>query len=780
MIFDNFRRSFSTRLSFFILLFTTTIFVVAFSFLYLFSSQTIEQNARTKSENTLQIINLQIEKVLRRVEAVPNNLNWIISNGSIHSDSMYSIARNVVHNNPDIYGSAIAFEPYYFKEKGYYFSPYSYRDGDSICSLQLGNEDYDYFSWEWYEAPKKLGRPCWSEPYYDKGGGQMVMCTYAAPIFDKNNTLMGVFTSDISMEWLTNMIDNMRYQDKSDIFMLGKDGTYIIHKQRESILNQTIFDVAEETCDLQLKLLGDSMIASKQGMQVLNQNGKELFVFYAPVPQTRWSLGIILPKEEIFGDLRRTNLKLFLIVGFGLIALLLICSRTIKNLTRPLKKFAISARAIAHGNFEVQLPDIQSEDEMKELLDSFSYMQSELTNYIANLKRTTSAKEKIESELKIAHDIQMGMIPKVFPPFPKHEELDIYAVLKPAKEVGGDLYDFFMEEDHLYFAIGDVSGKGVPASLLMAVTLSLFRSVAVRMESPAAIMNSLNNSISEKNDSNMFVTLLIGILNLKNGSLKYCNAGHNPPMLVAQNNECNALKVVPNISLGIIKDFPYQEQMLTLPNSSVLVLYTDGVTEAENVEKNLYGNQKLLDAICKSPKSSTKKIIETILADIKLHVGVNVPSDDITLLAIEYAMKSEIKKQTLTISNNIEDLKNLSEFIEQIGEPMNLPPKLLMNLNLALEEAVSNVIFYACKDHTDNKLIEINVLRKSNKLVITITDDGIEFDPTRIGDPDITLSTEERNVGGLGIFLIKQLINEVEYRREDEKNILTLTQELLT
>jgi len=785
------RHSFSARLSFLILFFTTVVFVTTSSIFHHFSKRTIVHNARVKSENSLQIINLQIENVLNIIETVPENLNWIIAKGNIQPHDMFRITQNVVRNNPDIYGSAIAFEPYFFKEIGYYFSPYSYRDGDTIRSLQLGNEDYDYFKWEWYSNPKKQNRPCWSEPYFDKGGGQMVMCTYAAPVYDLNKTMIGIFTSDISLEWLSNVIDKMKQDNQSSIFVLGKDGTFIIHNQRDRILNQTIFDFAEEMDTPQFNQLGENMIAGKQGMLKLKNNKEDSFVFYAPVPNTSWSLAIIMPSKELFSDLHRMNLTMFFIVGLGLIALFVICLRIINSLTNPLKRFAVTAREIARGDFEVKLPEIRSKDEMKELYDSFSYMQYELNNYIAHLQKTTSEKEKIESELRIARDIQMSMLPKVFPPVPNHNRLDLYASLIPAKEVGGDLYDFFIKEDILYFIIGDVSGKGVPASLLMAVTLTLFRSVAMKMETPVAVVNSLNATISENNDSNMFVTIFTGALDLNTGMLKYCNAGHNPPIIVAQNGACKWLKIIPNLPIGVMKEFVFKEQCLTLSDMSSLIFYTDGVTEAENAEKKLYGAERLLEKIRKTSKLKPQERVENLLSDINDYIDGCEPSDDTTLMVLEYYCK-EYNPSKIIISNKIEELHKITHFIEQLGKQNNLPSELTMNLSLAIEEAVANIILYGFEEKktsstlsSQNKNaksgeIEISFNIENNMLVFTIIDEGKKFDITLMENPDTALLAEERPVGGLGIFIIKQIMNEIEYRRENGKNILTMSKKILT
>ncbi len=734
-----------------------------------------------KAENTLEIINLNIENVLRETETVPNSLKWIISEGGIPADSAYSITRKVLENNPDIYGSAIAFEPNYFKEKGYYFSPYSYRDGNSIKSKQLGNRNYDYFTWDWYITPKTLGRPCWSKPYYDDGGGQEIMCTYSVPLYDKKGKFIGIFTADIVLEWLTDMITRMKHSDKSYAFMIDKEGTYIVHHKKERILAQTIYESDNKINPEDINKLGREMTSGKKGFKIMENNGVESHIYYAPVSSTQWSLAIVTPKEEIFGGLNHINTIVVLILLIGLIFLFLITWNTVRHMTLPIIKFASSARQIAAGNFDIQLPEIDSKDELKELSNSFGYMQTELKSYIENLQNTTSVKEKIESELRIARDIQMGMIPKIFPPFPSRHEIDMYAVLNPAKEVGGDLYDYFMDGDDLYITIGDVSGKGVPASLFMAVVRSLFRAVSTNKKSPQEIVSALNASVAESNESVMFTTLFVAIFNLKTGKLDYCNAGHTPPILVSKSGECTFLDVIPNLPIGLSDIFEYKDQSILLEDGSSIVLYTDGVTEAENENQIFYGNERFIKKICSEYNKSAKSILKGIIRDIGLHVKQNEPSDDTTLVVLKYDKdgikiidpEEEQEEGVLVIKNEIEELDKVNAYIEQLGEELELSPTLIMNLCLAMEEAISNIIFYGYKDMVDQK-IKISSKVENKFLVLKISDSGVAFDITMPKDPDITLPVEERSIGGLGIFLIKQIMTEVEYERIDDKNILTL------
>ena len=314
----------------------------------------------------------------------------------------------------------------------------------------------------------------------------------------------------------------------------------------------------------------------------------------------------------------------------------------IRRLVRPLEQFSQSAREIATGRFDVTLPQVHSKDEIKDLHDSLAYMQKSLSAYVSELKETTAHKERIESELSIAREIQMGMIPKIFPPYPDRNDVDLHAILHPAKEVGGDLYDFYMDGNRLYFLIGDVSGKGVPASLFMAITRSLFRTLSHQVDSPAKIVTEMNNSISNSNESNMFVTLIVGILDLSTGKMKICNAGHNPPILIHPDKHISFLEFPTQIFVGVIDSSTYTDTEITLEKGSKLFLYTDGVTEAENAEKELYGDEKLQKVLSDNASSDVRTIVDVIVTSIADHVQEAEASDDLTILLIQYEPEYKI------------------------------------------------------------------------------------------------------------------------------------------
>lgn len=634
------RTSFSTRLSFYVLLFTILIFLVTFYFFYYFTSRTIIEDARERAEALLDNISLKIEDVFSTVKTAPENVLWAVINKGFDPDSLYPLTRDIILHNEFVFGSAVAFEPNYFKDKGYYFSPYSYRDGDTIRTIQLGTPEYDYPSMEWYKVPKELNQPYWTEPYYDEGGGQMLMSTYSNPIRDKDGNVIGILTVDVSLDWLTDVVNRVKPYPSSYTILLGREGRYIVHPNKEMILNETIFSVASEKKDLSIAEVGQKMVKGEKGMLELKKTSfiddANSYIFYKPLAFNNWSLGMVIHKEDVFKPLYRTNRVVIPITIAGLILLFVFCMSIVRRLARPLSKFSNSAREIATGNFDVSLPQIDSEDEMRELYNSFRYMQEQLTGYMEELKQTTANKERIESELRIARDIQMGMIPKIFPPFPDRDDVDLYAILRPAKEVGGDLYDFFIESGRLFFIIGDVSGKGVPASLFMAVTRSLFRSVAVHYAKPAYIVSSMNNSIAETNESNMFVTLFAGILDLATGELCYCNAGHNPPVLICPDGKVEFMRVHANIPVGLFTDFDFKENVVTLEKGTTLFLYTDGLTEAENSDKVLYSEARLLQVLRNYVGREPQTITKDVVSSVEEHVNGAEQSDDLTILTINY------------------------------------------------------------------------------------------------------------------------------------------------
>ena len=630
------RKSFSLRLSLYILFVTSTIFLLAFWIYFGQARRSVSEEAVERAQVKLENTILQIDKVLEAVEIAVKNMSWLVADKLDYPDYMYALTQQILRSNPYVVGSAIAFEPGYYPEKGVLFSPYSYRSEKGIRSKQLGTEDYEYHYMDWYLIPKLLGTPYWSEPYFDEGGADMVMTTYSLPLYDSSGKMYAVFTADISLEWFADKVKEIKPYPNSRNYMIGRGGTFLVNDRKEAILNESFFARPLENGDDELMRTGHQMINGKKGMTSFNREGVSFNIFYAPVQATGWSVSVVCLHDDVFAGVDSLRNRVLTILMFGLLFLTGFCYFTVRRLTNPLARFAGSANEIAKGNFHAELPVIKSKDEMKTLHDSFGTMQQSLVDYIDELKKTTASKERIESELRIARSIQMSMVPKIFPPFPEREDVDLYAKLIPAKEVGGDLYDFFIEDNKLYFIVGDVSGKGVPASLVMAVTCRLFRTIAEHLHTPAEIVKALNDTLAENNDSNMFCTAFLGVLDLKTGNMQYCNAGHNAPVMLASSGEVKFMEVKPNLPLGLFGDFPYEGQECDITKETSLFLYTDGVTEAENTTKVLYSDERLLDLLDKQRKNMPQMIVDMVLDDVNKHVNGAEQSDDITIMCVHY------------------------------------------------------------------------------------------------------------------------------------------------
>ena len=460
-------------------------------------------------------------------------------------------------------------------------------------------------------------------------------------------------------------------------------------------------------------------VGSREGHVMVSppdvQDSKSL-VYNTTIERTGWSISLVIPESDVFGVLRRVGSIVGILQLLGLLIIILM-----------LQSF------------------IRGERRFREL---------------------DKQRERIAGELHIATGIQMSMVPKTFPPFPDRHDLDMAATIVPAKEVGGDLYDFFIRDEKLFFCVGDVSGKGIPAALVMAVTRTTFRNLSAHEDSPGRIVSAMNDSLSSMNESNMFVTFFCGVLDLGNGHLRYCNAGHNPPRTLT--NAIRPLPVEPNLPLGVMGGFEFKEQEMPFRYDDAIFLYTDGLTEAENSAHELFGEDRMEAAL--HERKSAQGHLETVKQHVAAFVGEAPQSDDLTILFIHYVPSSS----RLVLSNSIDQVSLLPAFVEDAVKASRLNPEVADSLNLALEEAVVNVINYAYPEGTAGEVI-IDAATTESAFSFTITDSGKPFDPTARKEVDINASVEDRPIGGLGIHLVRQIMDDVRYERRGEKNVLILT-----
>ena len=637
------RRKLSIRVSLWVVLFAAIIFTVALGFLFFQSREAVRQEAISHASQILDKTSLRVEGILNRVEVASNMTKWLVERHPDKADSMFVYSRSMLVNNPDFYNCSIAFEPYYFKDKGRYFSAYTKHIGDSLRTIQGGSDSYQYFFTDWYLMSTLLDKPSWTEPYMDldvaTNTSEMVT-SYCQTIKNKDGQKIGVINTSLSISWLSNTISATKPYPNSYSIMIGRGGTYFVHPDSTKITRQTIFTQTLEHPDTAMVALGHAMQRGEEGMKHMNIDGKDCYVFYKPLGNTGCSMAIVCPEKDIFGGFDRLRRSVMAIVITGLLLMLYLFIRIITRELSPLRRLAHEAETIASGHFDAELPNFERIDEIGQLSQSFGNMQQSLVKYIEELKETTAVKASIESDLRIANGIQMGMLPENFPTRGDRDDVQLYASLTPAKEVGGDLFDFYFRDEKLFFCIGDVSGKGVPASLFMAVTRAVFRTTSAHESKPDRIVSVMNQMIADMNKTNMFVTLFVGVLDLPTGMLHYSNAGHDAPLLVGAG--VGELPCDSNIPVGVMPDWDYTLQEAQIYTNTTIFLFTDGLTEATSADFKLFDMERVNDVAVKAlaqQQQEPQQLISLMTEAVHQFVGDAEQSDDLTMMAIQYIKK---------------------------------------------------------------------------------------------------------------------------------------------
>ena len=453
-----------------------------------------------------------------------------------------------------------------------------------------------------------------------------------------------------------------------------------------------------------------------------------------------------------------------------------------KEMVEPINSIALAAENYASdklnmvhsGKDHFEGLNISTGDEIENLYLTLSDMEKDLASYEEDLTRAVQEKERIGTELNLAMRIQKDMLPSTFPAFPERKEFDIYASMIPAKEVGGDFYDYFLiDEDHLVIVIADVSGKGVPAALFMMASDILIRTTAraAKGSSPAEILESINDQVATNNSQEMFVTVWLGILEISTGKLTAANAGHEYPMVKHAGGDFELYKDKHGFVVGGLKGMKYKDYVIQMYPGSRLYVYTDGVTEAADEKDNLYGTDRLLSALNMSKDKNTREIIENVVGDVKEFTGSAPQFDDITSLCIHYLGHEQSAKE-ITLESTVENIGKATEFVDSELEALGCPLKAQAAIDVAIDEIFGNISHYAYDPGTGP--VTVRVESDSKAVEITFMDKGKPFDPLKKADPDVSLSAEERKIGGLGIFLVKKTMDDMTYEYKDGQNILKI------
>ncbi len=632
----------------------------------------------------------------------------------------------------------------------------SYDDQSDLSAENGRDTYYDYSGSAWYTRAKETGRVCFTDIYQDSyGRGMMISC--AAPFYDAGNNFSGVVCMDILISDLHKAIVDIDIGENSFAFLVDGAGKIISPSGRDMTLdNSAAVDI----------------LAGKTGVSLADD---DIYYAYTPIKSTGWKFCVRIPESVILFPVHLMDQNvvftiILFLAAFVIIILIVafVARKFSKRLTTPIIALGHDAEEISAGNLDHRA-EIHSNDEIGDLAKNFNDMAASLKDYIKNLAAVTAEKERIGAELNVATQIQADMLPRIMPPYSDNEAFDLYASMNPAKEVGGDFYDFFLIDDnHLAMVMADVSGKGVPAALFMVIAKTLIKNRAMMGGTPGEILAYVNNQLCEGNEAELFVTVWLGILDLSTGTVKVSNAGHEYPAICRAGGKYELMITKHSPALATMEGLKFREHEFVLNPGDDLYIYTDGVPEATNIHDELYGTDRMLAALNATTNDTSSKVLAAVKKSVDDFTGEAPQFDDITMLCLQYFGKPE----TLTIDAKTERLDDVLDFVDARLEGWECPMKTITQINIAVEEIFVNIAHYAYAGGEGEAAIGIR--RLGDEAEIIFTDSGTPYNPLEREDPDVTLSAEERQIGGLGIYIVKKSMDAVSYKYSSNKNILTI------
>ena len=731
----------------------------------LYSSATTANYRRLRVEIFQKTIEIEAEEVNKIAAAMEKSAVFYAIGGKIcYEEQSEKIGENLVLEGLDSLGTAIGggfwFEPYAFNPSKLRSGHYAYLNKETheaVIEKKYFTEEYDYHNRSWYReilegvtAPHQV---VWTKPYVDDIGALSLMTTTGTGIFI-NEKLIGISTIDWQINDIIEKLININPTRNSFVLLCVPDKDYII----SSVFTDSF--------------TGDSL---KSIPWDINSDhftyNKQKYRRFGCYMNNGWLLSVQIPENEMFTQMTRQNIIFSTIMEISFVLILILAYLLISRfINAPIKKLTKGVAQIELGNLDMKI-DISSKDEIGQLAKTFNKMTTDLKHSIEENVREREEKKRITTELSIAREIQLSFLKNDFFEFHQRDEFEIFADMAAAKEVGGDLYDFFLiDNDNLAVVIADVSGKGIPASLFMVRTKTLINNFSYG-KSPKEALEAVNKNMCENNEACIFVTAIYGVYNTKTGKFTFVNAGHNPPLLKKKDGFFEYINTKPQFVLAVMQDTEYKEDEIILEKGDTLFFYTDGVTEAMNADKELFGEDRLKDALNKYCSSFPNDLIFNIKEEVNIFTEGAEQSDDIAMLALRINEDNQTEKQ-ISVSAEIKQLSRVLNFITTELKKTDYESEIQNKIEMASEEIFTNIADYAYENEPGKVNIAVSA---ADGIKITFEDNGKPFNPTEYPAPDLEKPLKDREIGGLGLFLVKQVMDKVEYTRENDKNILVIS-----
>ena len=773
------------RLLFWILAVAVPIYAAAMVLSYRTAAERLEEGAERDADQLAARLAADVDAVIRPIEGGIRTVAAQLEEIDPPREQYEARIRGILAAWPDVYGSTIAVETGDGHASPEAFAPYYFRRNEGIAFSDLALESYSYRTLPWYRLAADGRQPVWSSPYFDAGGGDTWMVTYSVPFFRRpgegQRVLAGVVTADLDLAWV---------RKAAEVAALGPIGMGWLSSPpgAESFVvpigatNARIAAFDASIDEQTFRDVGERMVASGVTFELLADGTAAAPVYLAVrrLETLDWRLLLVVPRAQLLAEARALLERQLLLGAVGLALLIAAISFVAAGISRPIRALAASVDGARGGDFNFRLPEGRRDDEVGVLTEALRRMRDSLQRHIELRAEDLAARARLEHELEIAASIQQSLLPRrAGDASPAGAR--VAAALLPARQVGGDLYDWFERDGGLLFAIGDVSDKGIPAALFMANVSGLFKVLGAAGELPERLLARVNDRLAESNDACMFATMGCGYLDVGTGLLRYASAGHEPPLLLEVGGIVEPLRAEngPALAVETTAFYPWTER--SVAPGDTLLMFTDGVTEAAAADGSLFGIDRLCALLRETSGSGDPEVlVRRIVEAVTAHAADFHASDDLTVLAVTFAPPEVMARRRpdgeqwlIEPDFSPEGCRTARKWLRLILAARRVAGERIADVELIAEELLTNAI-RAVSATGANPWFTLELALTPADIVVTICDNGPAFDPLSREPPNLDIDIAERHVGGLGIHLVRQLAADFRYARIDDHNVLRI------
>ncbi|WP_439101323.1 SpoIIE family protein phosphatase [Congregibacter sp.] len=771
-------RSFTARLVIPVALVTSAIIATGLFIDYTISRTQIVDGLEESARSSITAAVLRIQELTRGLESSVRFLGEAMDEVP-DKPRIDKVLQSVLNSNPRIFAAAIALDPAYSPSAAG-LAPYLYRKDGDLLRTDLAGATAPYWEEPWFADIRDSGSPAWVEPYFESTGAMVELATFSTPLYrntaNNNRPFMGVATIDLRLTDLQKYLEGLRLGDQGFGFMLTSRGT-LVGAPEGRVISAAMGEVlsSDEVSDWQSWL--EAAPATARHTTVRCPGSEETCQLrIADVEGSNWSVGIVYSEASLLQPLHSYQIRVLIVGAAMLLLMALVISIVARRLTAPLLALSEASKSIAQGELDVVLPQPQGDDEVSQLVTAFDGMREDLGQYLKDLEAAAAQRSRMDGELSAAREIQMAMLPQGGRAEFHHEALTLWARVRPAKAVGGDLYSLQQVGQFLLISIGDVSDKGVPAALFMARAISLIQQWEVQPAPvpPHIALQQLNEGLTRDNDSCMFLTLFIGVLDLQSLELLFASGGHSAPVLLRK-GQGQSIAQERGPALGLQEGLSFPANSVQLEKDDRLVIYTDGFDEAQNANDELLGEERLREILAHADNLPLYEAGDAVFAAVDTFVAGAPQFDDMSLMLLEIPGERRAPLQAERSSLGIDGSlpAQAARWLEEQWQAQGLPKSKLHDMQLALEEVVCNIRDHA---HTEaSASLSLGLERFVDRVELECVDPGQAYNPLAIAErATLGKNTEDASIGGLGLHLITQLTSHQSYHREEGRNILRL------